>query len=368
VYVERLSLTDFRNYISADVEPAPRGITLFQGDNGSGKTNLLEAVAYLATLRSFRGAPGSSMVHHGAQQAVLRATADREGRSLLIETEVNLSGRDRVRVNRQSLRRNDDLLGVLLVTIFSPDDIEVVKGGPHSRRQYLDDLLVSLQPKHSSSCAELERVLKQRNALLRAANGVLRGSMVSTLDIWDAKLASVGEAMAEAREALIVTLEAETDKAYQQLTGRVSGDSGGTVQLCYQRSWQGPLLSALGEARAEDVRRGVTGVGPQRDEIYMSIGGLAARTQASQGEQRSLALSLRLGGHSLVSARRGSSPVLLLDDVFSELDPRRSAALASCLPEGQTLVTAAGPVPSSLPVVRQARVRDGAVEPGGLEL
>jgi DNA replication and repair protein RecF len=364
VYVERLSITDFRNYVSAEIEPAPRGITLFQGDNGSGKTNLLEAVAYLATLKSFRGAPVSSMVHHGAQQAVLRAMADREGRSLLVETEVNLTGRDRVQVNRQALRRNDDLLGLLLVTTFSPDDIEVVKGGPHSRREYLDDLLVSLQPKHASARAELERVLKQRNALLRSANGLLRGSMVGTLEVWDAKLATVGEAVAEARESLVVALEAEADKAYQQLSRPVSGDRGGTVELCYQRSWRGPLFLALSEARAEDVRRGITGVGPQRDDVYMSIGGLAARTQASQGEQRSLALSLRLGGHSLVSARQGSSPVLLLDDVFSELDPRRSAALASCLPEGQALLTAAGPVPSSLPVERQARVHDGVVEPG----
>jgi DNA replication and repair protein RecF len=367
VYVQRLSITDFRNYVSADVGLAPQGITLFQGDNGSGKTNLLEAVAYLATLKSFRGAPASSIVHHGAQQAVLRATADREGRGLLVEAEVNLSGRDRVQVNRQPLRRNDDLLGVLLVTIFSPDDIEVVKGGPHSRRQYLDDLLVSVQPKHSSVCAELERILKQRNALLRSANGVLRGSMVSTLDIWDAKLASVGEVIADARESLIVTLEAESDKAYQELSGRVRSDSGGAVRLCYQRSWQGPLLSALSEARAEDVRRGMTGVGPQRDEVYMSIGGLAARTQASQGEQRSLALSLRLGGHALVTTRQGSSPVLLLDDVFSELDAHRSAALASCLPESQALLTAAGPVPSSLPVMCRARVHDGMVEPGGPE-
>jgi DNA replication and repair protein RecF len=367
VYIERLSIKDFRNYVSAVVEPAPRGITLFRGDNGSGKTNLLEAVAYLATLKSFRGAPASSVVHHGAQQAVLRATADREGRSLLVETELNSNGRDRVQVNRQSLRRNDDLLGLLLVTVFSPDDIEVVKGGPHSRRQYLDDLLTSLQPKHGSTCAELERVLKQRNALLRSANGALRGSMATTLDIWDAKLATVGEAIADAREGLIVSLQAETDKAYQQLSGRAGGDIGGTVQLCYQRSWQGPLLSALGQARVEDVRRGMTGVGPQRDEVYLSIGGLAARTQASQGEQRSLALSLRLGGHSLVTVRQGSSPVLLLDDVFSELDPRRSAALASCLPAGQALLTTAGPVPSSLPVVCQARVHDGAVEPVGPE-
>jgi DNA replication and repair protein RecF len=365
VFVEQISISDFRNYASAEIEPAPRGITLFQGDNGSGKTNLLEAIAYLSLLKSFRGAPVSSMVRNGTQQAVLRAKADREGRSLLIETELNLAGRDKVRLNRQPVRRNDELFGAVLVTIFSPDDIEMVKGGPQSRRQYLDDLLGALQPKHNAACTELERILKQRNALLRAAGGVLRGSMAGTLDIWDEKLATVGDAIADAREALIGTLEKATDEAYLQLSRQQKHDSEHAIGLRYERSWRGPLLSALGEARAEDVRRGVTSVGPQRDELYMSIRGLAARTQASQGEQRSLALSLRLAGHALVSDRQGSSPVLLLDDVFSELDPHRSAALASCLPDGQALLTTAGPAPAGLPVVHWAHVRDGAVERGG---
>jgi DNA replication and repair protein RecF len=367
VFVEQVSIVDFRNYVAAEISPAPRGITLFQGNNGSGKTNLLEAVAYLATLKSFRGAPAAAVVRRGADQAVLRARANREGRSLLVETELNITGRDRVRINRQPLRRNDELLGAVLVTIFTPDDIEVVKGGPQSRRQYLDDLLMVLQPKYGSACTELERVLKQRNALLRSANGVLRGTMSSTLDVWDEKLATVGEVIADGREALMGTLEKQVNKAYHQLSGWVGDDGGRVVGLCYQRSWPGRLLPALNDARAEDVRRGVTSVGPQRDELYMSVHGLAARTQASQGEQRSLALSLRLAGHSMVSERHGSSPVLLLDDVFSELDPARSTALASCLPEGQVLLTAAGPVPSELPVAQRARVRDGVVEPAHLE-
>jgi DNA replication and repair protein RecF len=366
VFVEQISIANFRNYVSAEVEPAPRGITLFQGNNGSGKTNLLEAVAYFATLKSFRGAPAAAMVRQGTEQAVLRARANREGRGLLLETELNIGGRDKVRLNRQPLRRNDELLGLVLVTIFSPDDIEMVKGGPQSRRQYLDDLLVVLQPKHSAACAELERVLKQRNALLRSANGALRGSMASTLDVWDDKLAAVGEAIADGREALIGTLEKEANFAYQRLSRREPREEDRPVRLRYERSWPGRLLSALNDGRAEDVRRGVTGLGPQRDELYMSVNGMTARTQASQGEQRSLALSLRLGGHALVTDRHGSSPVLLLDDVFSELDPTRSAALASCLPEGQALLTVAGPAPSELPVALRTRVHDGIVETAGL--
>ena len=367
VFVEHISIANFRNYVSAEVEPAPIGITLFQGSNGSGKTNLLEAVAFFATLKSFRGAPAGAMVRHGTDHAVLRATANREGRNLLVETELNVTGRDKVRVNRQALRRNDDLLGVVLVTIFSPDDIEVVKGGPQSRRDYLDDLLVVLQPKHNAARTELDRILRQRNALLRSAGGALRGSMANTLDIWDEKLASVGETIAGSREALIGTLEKQANNAYGRLSRQGPGAGERAVGLRYERSWPGRLLPALQSARAEDVRRGTTGVGPQRDELHLSVNDLAARTQASQGEQRSLALSLRLAAHAMVSDRHGSSPVLLLDDVFSELDPARSAALASCLPEGQTLLTTAGPVPAELPVARRTLVRDGVVETTGLK-
>jgi DNA replication and repair protein RecF len=337
-------------------------VTLLQGDNGAGKTNLLEAVGYFATLRSFRGAPTTSLVRNGTQQAVLRARANRQGRALLIEAEINVSGRDKVKLNRQPLRRNDELLGAVLVTVFSPDDIEVVKGAPQSRRQYLDEILISLHPKHHAAHAELERVLKQRNALLRSAAGTLRGSMASTLDVWDLKMAEVGESIASSREALVASLQDESDQAYLKLSVAPIA-SHRAVGLRYERSWEGSLVAALASARGEDVRRGVTSVGPQRDDLFMSIEGLAARTQASQGEQRSLALALRLGGHSLVTARQSSSPVLLLDDVFSELDPHRSAALAACLPEGQTLLTSAGPVPDGLPVARHALVRDGALYP-----
>ena len=266
----------------------------------------------------------------------------------------NVSGRDKVQLNRQPLRRNDELLGAVLVTVFSPDDIEVVKGAPQSRRQYLDEILVALHPKHNAAHVELERVLKQRNALLRSAAGTLRGSMASTLDVWDSKLADVGEAIADARESLVASLQDESDQAYLKLSAARACEPRSACGLRYERSWEGSLLSALGGARTEDVRRGVTSVGPQRDDLFMSIEGLAARTQASQGEQRSLALALRLGGHSLVTDRQGSSPVLLLDDVFSELDPHRSAALAACLPEGQTLLTSAGPVPEGLPVAQRA--------------
>jgi DNA replication and repair protein RecF len=184
--------------------------------------------------------------------------------------------------------------------------------------------------------------------------------MEGVLDVWDAKLASVGEAVAQEREALVRSLRPEVDQAYSRLSTGAPGPPM-VVGLSYERSWDGQLLDALHASRAEDVRRAVTSVGPQRDDLVIWVQGLAARTQASQGEQRSVALALRLGGHALVTDRQGTSPVLLLDDVFSELDPRRCAALASCLPGGQTLLTAAGPVPDALPVAEQVQVRAGDI-------
>lgn len=362
MYIKRVNLNNFRNYEAAELEPASSGVTVLQGDNAAGKTNVLEAIGYLSTLRSFRGAPESSLVRGGQEQAVLRATADREGRSLLVEAELNLASRDKLRLNSQPVRRAEDLLGTVLTTVFSPDDIEVVKGGPQPRRDYLDDLLVGLHAKHGAARADLDRLLKQRNALLRSAGGSLHPNMASTLDVWDAKLAAVGEVIAGSREELVGTLQPEVDLAYRRLAGKPGTPGTGTIGLRYERSWAGPLLAALQAARAEDVRRGLTGLGPQRDDLFMSVRGLAARNQASQGEQRSLALALRLAGHRLVTARQGTSPVLLLDDIFSELDPGRCAALASCMPEGQALLTTATPVPEGLPVARWFAVRAGTLE------
>ena len=358
--LDHLWLVDFRNYASAELEPDPDGLTVVGGANGEGKTNLLEAVGYLATLRSFRGAPGEALVRVGATAGVVRAEAHRDGRALLVEAELRPSGRDRVQVNRQPLKRTRDLLGALQVTVFAPDDLELVKGGPTARRRYLDDLLVALHPRHEVTQNELERVLRQRNALLRQAGGRSTPEVTVTLDVWDAKLAATGEALVSARKGLTAALEPLVTAAYGQVAGtaRLRG-AAVDVTLAYTASWDGPLADALGRARPEDLRRGVTTVGPHRDDLSCRIGGLPTRTHASQGEQRSLALALRLGGHRLVTDRIGSSPVLLLDDVFSELDPDRSAALFDALPPGQALLTtASAPPPGSRPD-RVVRVEGG---------
>jgi DNA replication and repair protein RecF len=355
--VTRLWLTDFRNYTSAELAPSPDGLTVVVGGNGQGKSNLLEAVGWLATLSSFRGAPAEALVRRGADQAVIRAEGERDGRSLLIEAEVNLTRRDRVLVNRQPLRRARDLLGALRVTIFAPDDLVLVKGGPSERRTYLDDLLVAVHPRNDALRADLERVLRQRTTLLKQAGGRLSGDVAATLDVWDAKLAAVGEELAAARAALVAGLEPEVGKAYDQVAVGLPND----ISVLYQQSWDGPLLDALGAARADDVRRGVTTVGPHRDELALAIGDLPARTHGSQGEQRSLALALRLAGHALVTDVTSTPPVLLLDDVFSELDPDRSEALIAHLPAGQALLTTAGPLPVSARPSATVRVAGGAV-------
>ena len=356
--LRRLWLADFRNYTSADVSPAPEGLTVVRGDNGEGKTNLLEAVGYLATLSSFRGVPNEALVREGTAAAIVRAEAAREGRELLLEVEIPAAGRVRAQVNRQPLRRAAELLGALRVSVFSPDDLALVKGAPTVRRHYLDELLVALHPRNDGVRADVEKILRQRNALLKQAGGRLDTDASTTLDVWDLQLSAAGEALARAREDLVIRLQPELAKAYDQLAGGPAD-----VGVSYARSWDGALFDALAASRRDDVRRGLTLVGPHRDELQLSIGELPARTHASQGEQRSLTLALRLAGHRAVAEAAGSPPVLLLDDVFSELDPDRSDALLAHLPAGQALLTTAGPLPPGARPEVELRVVAGKVRP-----
>jgi DNA replication and repair protein RecF len=380
--LQQLWLTDFRSYGSCELSFSP-GLTAVVGRNGEGKTNLLEAIGYLATLRSFRGAPVEALVREGSPSAVVRAEGTRDGRSLLVEAEINRAGRNRVQVNRQRLARARDLLGALRVSVFSPDDLELVKGGPALRRGYLDDALVALAPRNESLLSEVERILRQRNALLKQSGGRDSPEVTATLDVWDAKLAAAGAQLASARRELVARLGPRLDRSYRELAGADVG-----VGARYEAPWLAAgreaeaevaadgvgaaaagssaeaLAAALAAARRDDLRRGVSTVGPHRDELELRIGGLPARTHASQGEQRSLAWALRLAAHELVTEATGSAPILLLDDVFSELDPDRSHALVAHLPAGQTVLTTAGGLPpGALPDVLWT-VQGGAVAPG----
>lgn len=372
MYLESLALTDFRSYRDALFEPAPSGITVVSGPNGAGKTNLVEAVGYLSNLRSLRDAPTAALVRTGAPTAVLRSRIRSGSRLVCVDAELKAEGRNRAQVNGQPLRRARDLLGALQVTVFSPDDLVLVKGPPAGRRQYLDDLLVALQPSRDELLRELERVLKQRNALLRSvfATGWRPGRALPqevriTLEVWDTKLAAVGEKLVAARQELTDQLVAQVGGAYRDLArGSASGDRLASG-MAYSVSWSGSLADALAASHHEDLRRGVTTVGPQRDDLGLAIGDLPARTHASQGEQRTLALALRLAGHRLLTASIDTPPVLLLDDVFSELDPARADALVANLPrlsDAQAVLTTAGALPAGAvdgAVAARFRVQDG---------
>lgn len=358
--LDHLWLVDFRNYSAADLSLAPEGLTVITGDNGEGKTNLLEAIGWLASLESFRGAPSEALVRVGATTAVVRAEGERDGRRLLVEGEISPGGRSRVQVNRQPLRRAKDLLGAIRVSIFSPDDLSLVKGGPAERRRYLDDLLVGCHPRWDAVRSDVDRVLRQRATLLKQAGGRLTAEVALTLDVWDAKLAEAGTMLADGRADLVDRLGPEVAIAYEGLAGRRAA-----VRMEYLTDWRPPkgpgLAQALEQARQHDVRRGVSTVGPHRDDVAISLAGLSSRTHASQGEQRSVALALRLGGHSVVTHAAGGAPVLLLDDVFSELDQGRAAALLNSLPGGQALLTTAGALPPGVRPEALLQIKNGTI-------
>lgn len=355
--VTRVEVVDFRNYVTTTFE-LTGGTTVVVGDNGQGKTNFAEALAYIATLSSFRGAPNEALVRVGADAAIVRASLlDDDGREVLIEAEVTPTGRGRVQVNRQRLARTRDLLGVVRVTVFSPDDLTLVKGGPGERRRYLDDSLVALATKYDALRLELDRIVKQRNTLLRQVGGRLDVDAAFTLDVWDERLAAAGEQFGHARNVFVERVAPYVVEAYEHLAGQRAG-----IELRYEPPWRRDgLAAALAAARNDDVRRGVSTVGPHRDELELRIGGLPARTHASQGEQRTLALALRLGAHQLVAERTGTTPVLVLDDVLSELDPHRATALLGSLPAGQIVITTAGLIPAAASPDRVIRIAAGAI-------
>ena len=357
MFVRHVTLTNFRNYEHAEINFA-RGTTAVLGKNGQGKTSLVEAIGFLASLRSFRNVPNDSMIRIGHETAIIRAdVVHDDGRELLIESEINRTGRNRMLVNKQLLRRGRDLLGVLRTTVFSPDDLAIVKEGPALRRDLIDDALVAIDPRFDSVRTEVDRVIRQRNVLLKQAGGRLTDEISTTLDVWDEKLVASGNAIGERRAELIAKMNAEVPKAYDQLAEKHSA-----VELIYEPQWRARgLAHALADARTDDVRRGVSTVGPHRDDIDLFINGLSARFHASQGEQRSLVLALRLAVHRMVADVVGSAPVLVLDDVLSELDHDRAKALIANLPPGQVIITSASGVPDEAQPDSVVRIAAGEV-------
>ena len=355
--VSSLSLLDFRSYTGAEVDFAP-GLTAIVGPNGQGKSNLLEAVGFAAGLGSFRGATDAALIRDGAPSAVIRCSGlTGAERAVLIEVELARARPNRVKVNQQPVARRRDLLGVLAATAFSPADLELVKGEPAVRRRWMDDALAAVRPSWGALRSELDRILRQRNTLLRQAQGRAVGDVAVTLDVWDAKLAGAGDELRMRRRDLLAAM-APAIRAHYGRISQGQDDAGAE----YASSWgEESLGEALAAARSEDLRRSTSTVGPHRDDVLLEIGGLPARSHASQGEQRSLALALRLAVDSEVRERRGVEPVLLLDDVFSELDAGRAASLLETLPPGQRILTTASPVlPASVRPDQLIRVADGA--------
>ncbi len=352
-----LSVEDFRNHRSTEISFDP-GRTLVVGPNGHGKTNLLEAVAMLDGSGSFRGAHAETLVRAGCQRAYVRAELHRRNRSTLVEMEIPVGGRSRAQVNGQRVRSLRDLAEVVTAVVFCPADLAIPAGGPSMRRSLLDEVLAGTDREFRSARADLERILRQRNNLLKQAGRRPDSDALNTLDVWDEQFAAAGEIVARRRTDLTRALVPAAQQAYRRLAG-----TDAAVELSYVTSWaDATLAEALAAARADDLRRGTTSVGPHRDEMEITLDGLAARTHASQGEQRSLALSLRLAQHHYTAAQVGTAPIILLDDVFSELDEGRARRLVDCLPDAQTVVTSAtGHVPDGIDTGSRIEVHDGTV-------
>jgi len=355
VHLTRLALTDFRSYESADVEFGP-GVTTFTGANGAGKTNLIEAACYIATFASHRVSADAALVRSGAQRAILRAGIRSQARDSLVEIELNSGKANRVRLNRVPLTRSRDALGTLRCVLFAPEDLAIVKGDPSERRRYLDDLLVASRPRYAAVRSDYERVVKQRTALLKSARTA--GRAPAGLDIWDEQLVAKGAELTEGRLRLAAALRPQVTASYadvaaDQRSASISYRQGSERSAVYDPEPEsGKLRQALAESldrlRRAELERGVCLAGPHRDELELKIGELPARGYASHGESWSLALALRLAAFGLLRAD-GEDPVLLLDDVFAELDAGRRERLAELAAGAeQVLVTAA--VAADVPV------------------
>jgi len=369
MHTRHLSLVDYRSWPSAEVPLRP-GVNVLIGQNGAGKTNLAEALGYLAGLSSHRVSSDVPLIRRGCGQAVVRAAVVSDGRELLLEVEINAGRANRARINRSPLSRARDLLGVLRTVLFAPEDLALVRGDPAERRRFLDDLLVMRAPRLAGVRGDYDRVLKQRSALLKSAGAARRGGDLATLDVWDAHLAEVGAELLAERLTLVEEIRPSVVRAYAELA-----PSSAPVDLRYRSSLGDALpaavsVPALSEAlvaemtrlRPQELDRGVCLVGPHRDDLDLLLGDGPAKGYASHGESWSFALALKLGGFELLR-RDGVDTVLVLDDVFAELDTARRRRLAELVSGAdQVIITAA--VASDVPTELGGavlRIADGAV-------
>jgi len=353
VWIQSLSLTDIRSYEQFDC-PFDQGITAFVGRNGQGKTNIVEAIGYLATLSSHRVASDLPLIRQGCDRGFIRANVSSADRDVLLELAITPGKANKARINKSPLPRTRDILGIVRAVVFAPEDLELVKGDPSSRRRFLDDLLVQRSPRLAGTRADYDRVLKQRNALLKSASIARRAGtdrIVQTLEVWDEQLATHGGELIAARISLLNELIPLAQHQYAMVSGSKTDM---VLNAVYQSSlgehavlstiredWSDQLLSGIESRRKDELDRGVTLVGPQRDDVVLNLGDFPAKGYVSHGESWSLALSLRLGAFDLLTAD-GDSPILILDDVFAELDAQRRAHLATHVGTAQqAFITAA---------------------------
>lgn len=349
MYVRHLGLRDFRSWAQADLELEP-GRTVFVGPNGFGKTNLIEALWYSSTLGSHRVGTDAPLIRAGNPRAIVSTIVVNEGRECAIDLEIAAGRANKARLNRSPVRSTREVVGVLRAVLFAPEDLALVRGDPADRRRYLDDLATVRRPAIAGVRADYDKVLRQRTALLKSLSGTRhRGGAVDTLDVWDGRLAEHGAELMAARIDLVNQLAPEVEKAYQLLAPgsrqasiayRASMDGVG-VEGTDREFLEAALLAALAARRDAEVERGMCLVGPHRDDLELRLGDQPAKGFASHGESWSFAVALRLAAYELLRAD-GSEPVLLLDDVFAELDAARRRALASVAEAAeQVLVTAA---------------------------
>jgi DNA replication and repair protein RecF len=379
VQLTHLTLANFRNHISTDVKLAA-GVNLFAGDNGQGKTNLVEAIHYLATLTSHRTAGYLPLIKWDEETAVVRAKVSHAGRDVLLDLELSRTTKNRVAINKSPSNRSRDLLGYVQTVTFAPEDLDIVKKDPSNRRKFLDDLLVQLTPRLSGTFSDYERVLKQRNTLLKSArNNSVKGSALSTLDAWDSQLIDLGTQIISARGNLMLRLEPLVTEMYQQIavtrnvpqlkmkssllgTSIPSGfEDDEPEDLEYLEDFspgklQEVFVTRLSQLRPKELERGLTLCGPQRDDLILLLNGMPAKNYASHGEGWSFALALRLASRELLRAEGGfGDPILILDDVFAELDAKRREKLAELVSDNeQVLITAA--VAEDVPSVLKANM------------
>jgi DNA replication and repair protein RecF len=350
VYVRHLGLRDFRSWANVELELTP-GRTVFVGSNGYGKTNLVEALWYSSTLGSHRVATDAPLVRVGAQRAVVSTIVVNEGRECAVDLEITAGRANKARLNRSPVRSPREVIGVLRAVLFAPEDLALVRGDPGDRRRYLDDLAAVRRPRVAAIRADYDKVLRQRTALLKSASGArFRGDRgaLDTLDVWDGHLATHGAELMAARMTLVNELAPEVQKSYQLLA-----PASRPASISYHASvdvepdhpdvelLRTALLEKMAVRREAELERGVCLVGPHRDDLELRLGEQPAKGYASHGEAWSMALALRLAAYELLRAE-GSDPVLLLDDVFAELDTARREALAAAAASAeQVLVTAA---------------------------